>query len=56
MGRRGSLVPRPRPDQQFWGMYEPSMLAVLPFMPELSVLLMRVGCGETVDGKRNSRR
>jgi len=56
MGRRGPLAPCPRPAQQLWGMYVPSMLAVLPFVPELSVLLMRVGCGETVDGKRNSRR
>ncbi len=26
--------------QQFWRMYVPSMLAVLPLVPELSVLLM----------------
>jgi hypothetical protein len=46
MERRGLLVHGPRPAQQLWRMYEPSMLAVLPFVPELSVLLLTtVGSG-----------
>jgi hypothetical protein len=38
MQRRGLVLPGPRPAQQFWAMYVPSILAVLPFVPELSVL------------------